>query len=124
MLYASTRNSLTKSLGASYFSDSLYANSKADLTPTAYAAHKRHNAAPPPMSEDEKIKKEVLLAESRAGGSEGYEGSLARRTHIGGRVGLAWSEEAEAALKELDASETNFLVILVRTIDCIVYTLD
>ena len=39
MLYASTWLSPLKSLGSSLYTDSIFATSKADLTPEAYDAH-------------------------------------------------------------------------------------
>jgi len=49
MLYASTRTSLVKGMG-DRFKETLYANSKEELSPASYAAHLRHNAAPHPLS--------------------------------------------------------------------------
>lgn len=56
MLYASTRNTLLRSLGGggASFQHTLFATSKADLTPSAYAAHLAHQAAPHPMTAQEK----------------------------------------------------------------------
>ncbi len=67
MIYASTRNSVTKSLGATSFVDTIFATSKEDLTPEGYAAHKRHLAAPKPMSAREKEMADIKAAEREAG---------------------------------------------------------
>lgn len=112
MLYASTRNALTKGLGSTHFSDSLFANSKAELTRESYAAHIAHNAAPMPMSAREKELADILEAERKAGTTT-YEGTSARRTHVG-VVGLNWTAEAETAVKELGQGDDDHLLLLVR----------
>lgn len=109
-LYASTRSSLTKSLGSSVFTDTLFATHKADLTPEAYEAHKRHQAAPKPLSAREQEMANIKAAEREAGNS--YEGSNARKNHIGQRVGLSWSLEAEDAVKGLGSQNNSRIVVL------------
>jgi twinfilin-like protein len=109
-LYASTRSSLTKSLGSTVFTDSLFATCKADLTPEAYEAHKRHQAAPKPLSAREQEMENIKAAEREAGNS--YEGSNARKNHVGQRVGLSWSSEAEDAVKGLGSRKDSRIVIL------------
>src|ERR1700709_560398 len=73
MLYASTRGSLLKSLGSTLFTDSIFATSKADLTPEAYAAHRRHLDAPKPLSTREREMADIRAAEATGT----YEGSSA-----------------------------------------------
>lgn len=111
MLYASTRNSLTKSLGSTHFTDSIFATSKADLTPSAYAAHRAHISAPKPLSSREQEMEDVRAAERLAGGTS-YTGMQARRNH--GAVGLAWPEDVEAAVKELGEGDGDRLLLLVN----------
>ncbi|KAI0372856.1 actin depolymerizing protein [Pilatotrama ljubarskyi] len=111
MLYAATRNTLTKSLGSAHFTDNLFATSKADIGADAYARHKRHIAAPPPMSAREKEMEAVKAAEREAGGRS-YEGSRARQNHVGQGVGLKWSDEAQDAIKDLGASGDSRVVVL------------
>ena len=112
MLYAATRNTLTKSLGSTHFTDNIFATSKDDLGAEAYAKHKRHVAAPPPMSAREKELEEGKAAEREAGGRS-YEGSRARQNHVGQGVGLKWSDEAQKAIEDMGASEGSHLVVLV-----------
>ncbi|KAI0065422.1 actin depolymerizing protein [Artomyces pyxidatus] len=113
MLYASTRNTLTKGLGSAAFSDTIFATSKDDVTPVAYAAHKRHIAAPQPMSAREKEMAEVKAAERQAGGAA-YEGSRARHSPFGTGVGLSWSQDSENAVKALaDATEDRLVVLTI-----------
>lgn len=120
MLYASTRASLTRSLGASLFTDSLFATSKADLTPESYIAHKKHMAAPKPLSAREQEMADVRAAERDAGaGGGGYEGSGARQNHLGTGVGLSWAPEVEEAVSELAKGEGNGLVVIVSASEII-----
>jgi hypothetical protein len=112
MLYASTRNSLMKSLGSAHFTDSLFATSKADLTPEAYASHKKHVAAPKPLSAREQEMADIKAAERESGGGT-YDGSRTRQNHLGTGVGLNWSPEVEDAVKELCTGESSRLVVIV-----------
>lgn len=112
MLYASTRNGLTKSLGSTVFTDSLFATSKSDVTPDAYAAHKRHQTAPKPLSAREQEIADIRAAEREAGAS--YEGSRVRQNHLGNQeVGYTWGKDAREAVGELRAGEGSRLVVLV-----------
>ncbi|TCD63294.1 Twinfilin-1 [Steccherinum ochraceum] len=113
MLYASTRNNLTKSLGAAHFTDSLFATKFEELTADAYKRHLAHLNAPKPMSEREKEMAAVKAAEREAGGSY-YEGSRARRNPLGSQaMGLTWDQESEDAVREMGSSGDRRLVILV-----------
>lgn len=103
---------MTRSLGSAVFTDTLFATHKADLTPEAYEAHKRHQAAPKPLSAREQEMANIKAAEREAGNS--YEGSNARKNHIGQRVGLSWSLEAEDAVKGLGSRNDSRIVVLVR----------
>ncbi|KAK7035730.1 protein tyrosine kinase [Favolaschia claudopus] len=115
MLYASSRASLLKSLGSSLFSDTIFATSKADLTPEAYAAHRRHVTAPKPLSASEKEMADIRAAERQAGGLSVYQGSRARTTHIGQTIGMPWTSDLEDAVKSLGEGEDSVLVV--ATID-------
>ncbi|PCH38158.1 actin depolymerizing protein [Wolfiporia cocos MD-104 SS10] len=117
MLYAATRNTLTKSLGSAHFTDQIFATTKDDLTANAYAKHKQHLAAPKPMSAREKEMEAVKAAER----SGNYEGSRARATHVPQTVGLKWSEEVENAVKNLGSGDGGYLVLV--TIDTATETL-
>ena len=112
MLYASTRNAVTKSLGATLFVDTIFATSKADLTPEGYAAHKRHLAAPKPMNAKEKEMIDIKAAEREAGGAP-YNLNAARTSPFGASVGLQWSSNVEAAVRDLaDATEDRVVTIV------------
>lgn len=119
MLYASTRNNLTKALGSAPFTDSIFATSKADVDAAAYASHRASLAAPKPMTAREREMEEIKVAEVK---SAAYDGSRARKSHLGGRVGFQWSPETEQAVKELGEQEwpQGKLVILVRKLSAVV----
>ena len=108
MLYASTRGSLTKSLGSTLFTDTIFASSRADLTPEAYVAHKRHLTAPKPLSDREKD-----IADVRAA-AYSYNGSRTRTSCVGTGVELQWTREVEEAIKHLTTSEKCAVVVVVR----------
>lgn len=112
MLYASTRASLLKSLGSTSFTDSLFATSKADLTPEAYNAHLKHMAAPKPLSAREQEMADIRAAERVD--APAYEGSRARTSIIGTGVGLNWTSEVESAVEGLGKGEEGGIVIVVR----------
>jgi twinfilin len=109
MLYASTRSSLSKSLGSTLFTDTIFASSRADLTPEAYAAHRRHLTAPKPLSAREQEIANVRAAES----SGSYNGSRTRANHVGTGVDLQWTQEVAEAVKHLTASNKCAIVVVV-----------
>jgi twinfilin-like protein len=84
------------------------------LTPEGYAAHLRHNSAPQPLSAREAEIASIRAAE-KAAGLDAYKGASERKSHVGA-VGLSWTDEVEAALKELAESSQNTLVLLVSHI--------
>ena len=110
MLYASTRNTLTKSLGSAHFTDSLFATSKNDLAPSSYAAHRTHMSAPKPMSAREQ-EAEAARAAERQAGNAAYE-SLHDRTR-NEPVGFSWPDDVDDAMKRLAEGEESHLVVLV-----------
>jgi len=112
MLYAATRNNLTKALGSTHFIDSLFATSKGDLTPDAYVAHKRHIAAPKPLSAREQDAANARAAEAGAA----YEGRHARASPaLDTGAGVKWGDGVEEAVKGLVAGDEGRVVVLVRT---------
>lgn len=110
MLYASTRSSLTKSLGSAHFSDTLFATSKEDLTPESYAAHLKHMAAPKPLSARERELEEAREAERKA---ENYQANRAPQQLHGETPGLSWADEAKDAVVKLGKDSEDRLLILV-----------
>ncbi len=113
MIYASTRNSVTKSLGATNFADTIFATSKDDVTPAGYAAHKRHLTAPKPLSAREKEMADIKAAEREAGNAPYNANANAARQSPFGTVGLKWSDDVEAAVRNLAEITEDHLVIIV-----------
>jgi twinfilin-like protein len=102
MLYASTRAALTKALGASSFPSTLFATSKSDLLPGAYAAFLTAQSAPPPLSEREKDMQAARDAERLAvEAAGGYEGARARVSPLQHSKGFELAREVEEALEAL-----------------------
>ena len=111
MLYASTRSSLTRSLGSAHFPDTLFATSRSDLTPESYDAHRKHMAAPQPLSARERELAEAHEAERRA---ETYQSSREPRQLHGQTPGMNWSDKAKDAVIQLGKGSEDRLLILVR----------
>lgn len=109
MVYASTRGALTKALGDQRFKDSIFATSKSDLTPEAYAAHQRHLAAPKPLTARERELEEIRAAERAS--SAAYEGAGVRQSMVGSRAGMTWTSELGDALRELPAGRVVVISI-------------
>ena len=115
MLCASTRNSLTKSLGSIQCTDRINATSKKDVTGEAYERHLRQLEAPKPMSQREKELAELAEGEKKA--AEDYQGNSGRTSHLKGTaVGFTWSREVEEAFKMLAVDESSKLLVVVSTI--------
>lgn len=113
MLYASTRSTLTKSLGSAAFSDTMFATHKSDVTPTAYTAHRRHQTAPKPLSAREKEMADVQAAERAAARFSNDGSSAARESHLGGaRMQMGWSDDLQDAVQALASTEESRLVVL------------
>ncbi|KAF5391927.1 hypothetical protein D9757_001841 [Collybiopsis confluens] len=119
MLYASSRASLLKSLGSTTFTDNLFATSKSDLTPESYLAHRKHMAAPKPLSAREQEVADIRAAERENAPS--YEGSRTRQSMVGTGVGLKWSLNVESAVEDLGKGQDSAIVVI--TIDTSTETL-
>jgi len=105
--------SLNKGLGSGYFVDNLFATSLSDLTAESYKAHLAHNAAPNPLSAREREIEEARAAERSA--EPMYEGSRARKNHVGSPIGFQWDPKAEEALQSFITNQLSELIVL--TID-------
>ena len=119
MLYASTRLSLLKSLGSTLFRDSIFATSKADLTPEAYNAHLRHASTPNLLSKREQEIADLREAENEAAS---YAGSKVRNSHIGTGIGLNWSPEVEHAVTQLGEGTGCSVIIIVSYSNLLVFS--
>lgn len=99
-----------KALGSATFVDSIFATSKDDLTPEAYAAHKRHIAAPQPLSSREQELADIRAAENN---TLSHKGTTARTSHVNDSMGFPWSDEAETAIVNFSRADGCAVVILV-----------
>jgi twinfilin len=113
MIYASTRNTLTKSLGSQSFTSSIFATSKDDLTPQAYTAHLKHISAPPPLSAREQEIADARAAERLASGHEYAGAQRVASPLVKGAMGFQWSDEAKDAFIQLAEGEGEGVVIIV-----------
>jgi len=116
MLYASSRSSLTKQLGATHFKDSLFANSKSDVTGEAYKKHKLYSAAPKPLNAREKEMAEIKAAERTTSGVT-YDNSRTVHGQFNTGAGYTWSQEVKDAVSELPTREASHLVVIAIQVD-------
>ena len=109
MLFASTRLTFVRELGAERFRESLFATEMKELEKEGWEKHDASGALKAPLTEEEEALKGVKEAEAGArGGTEG------RRLEIGGKLSMAISQEAMEALNEFKAGGEGKLVQLVR----------
>lgn len=97
MLYASSKATLTKTLGAAQFTDSVYATQAAELTLDAYKKHLVSKTTDAPLSETEKMLAQVKMEELQA------EAIMQRRTPIpSARVSTPMDPDAMAVVARFD----------------------
>ncbi|KAI8381406.1 uncharacterized protein BYT42DRAFT_566404 [Radiomyces spectabilis] len=120
MLYASTRNTLTKELGDYRFTDTLYGTLSSEVSLDGYRKHQKHKAAEAPLTQRERELAEIKQAEAKA--VSDYQGTTTRKSYAPG-VAFPVTEKAQEALRVLnqskEAREHNFvsLVFDKETID-------
>jgi hypothetical protein len=85
MLYASTRATVKRSLGANFFCDELHGTVATDISSAGYEAHKAHVNAAQPLTHAEFARQEELeLGEIYTGGSSTYEATNALKQLVSG----------------------------------------
>ena len=112
MVYSTTRNTLTKSLGASAFTASPEISSRSSFLSTysTYLTSKSQTTtSAAPLNAMEREMAEIRAAEREAISA----GSSARKNHLGKGVGIGWDEEVEGAVKELGEGVGCRLVVAV-----------
>ena len=115
MLYASTLNTLLKSLGKAHFTDRMHATSQKEVTREGYAEHLKQLAAPKPTSQRENELAEIAEATKRV--VDDYQANDASRSHMSGAaVGYVWSGHVKEAFKQLAVEESSNLLVVVSTI--------
>ncbi|KCV72652.1 hypothetical protein H696_00233 [Fonticula alba] len=103
MLYASSRATLTKSLGQSQFIDEFYGSEKAEFTTDGYNAYLKSHAADKPLSYREEEMLKIRLDEAT-----GDVSVSTRRAHVHG-VDLPADAAALEALQGLAAGRLNYV---------------
>ncbi|BGP25473.1 Twinfilin-1 [Rhodotorula toruloides] len=92
MLYASTQNTLVRSLGDSRLPVSIFATSKSDLTHASYLSHIKHRTASAPLTAREAEMASIRAAEAFEAASSGEDVSRQGRSMIFGNHHLETSE--------------------------------
>jgi twinfilin-like protein len=123
MVYSTTRNTLTKSLGSSLFTGSPEVSTRTGFV-SAYNEYIKikadKSAAPLNAMEREMADIRAAEREAQAGGGGGaFAGMSARQNHLGTMVGLGWGEEVEEAVRELGAGDGSRVVVIVSTMEYI-----
>ncbi|KAI1299817.1 Twinfilin-1 [Mortierella claussenii] len=98
MIYAATRASLTKDLGDSHFTDSIYGTNKNDFTLDGYKKHRASLSAPKPLTERERQLAEIHANEKTM--VENMKGATHRKAHAPG-MSFPLTDRALEALKKL-----------------------
>ncbi|KAI7817998.1 hypothetical protein BC939DRAFT_464375 [Gamsiella multidivaricata] len=98
MIYAATRATLTKDLGDSHFTDSIYGTNKGDFTLEGYKRHRASMTAPKPFTDRERQLQEIHANEKSM--IENMKGGTHRVSHAPG-MNFPLTDRAVAALKKL-----------------------
>ena len=97
-LFAATRLTLVRALGADAFADTAFVTAAEELTAEGWARRLRSESATErPLTEEERNLEGIKAEEAR----QGTAGSEGRRAHVSSGVGLPVDEEALDALREL-----------------------
>lgn len=107
-LFAATRLTLVRALGAERFRTTRFVTEPAELTTDGWRRYELGEAADGPLTEEEKVLRKVR-AEEEAG-----KNTTDRRQIVSGPVRIGISEEARGALEVLGRGEGEDLVQLVR----------
>ncbi|KAJ6446755.1 actin-binding, cofilin/tropomyosin type [Purpureocillium lavendulum] len=97
MLFASTRLTLVRELGTENFRETIFTTTAEELTPNGFKKHDAHTKLAAPLTEEERTLGEVKRAEQEAGAGTGT-----REIHLSKSLAMPVTEDAIAALKELE----------------------
>jgi twinfilin len=124
MVYSTTRNTLTKSLGSSLFTGSPEVSSRTGFV-SAYNEHikAKTDKDAAPLNAMEREMADIRAAEREVAGGGGF-GVSARQNHIGTVVGMKWASEVEEAVRELWEGDGSRLVVIVSAVEdeCLMLT--
>ena len=107
MLFASTRLTLLRELGAERFRNSVFATTKADLRREGWERHERHESVEAPLTDQESSLVGIRNAEAELG-----RGTTVRRHHVSSGLNFAVSSVALESLRELVISENNLVQLV------------
>ena len=107
MLFASTRLTLVRELGAERFRETLFATTKNELTPEGWRKHDKHGELQAPLTEEEQTLQGVKAAEAEAS-----MGTTSRSSHVSGSLSLPMSDAARQALKDLLTGNDNLVQLV------------
>lgn len=108
MLFASTRLTLVRELGIERFRETIFANTKEELTAEGFEKHDKHAKLEAPLTEEEQSLGDVKRKEAEEG-----RGMNERKSHVSSGVSMPASDEAVQALKALAEDGGDNLVQLV-----------
>ncbi len=106
-LFAATRHTLVRALGAERFRHTRFVTEPSELEPDGWERHERGEAAEGPLTEEEKVLRGVREEE------EAGKNTTDRRALVGGRVPIGISAEARNVLGGWGREEGDNLVQLV-----------
>eukprot|EP01108_Squamamoeba_japonica_P003038 TRINITY_DN2536_c0_g1_i1.p1 TRINITY_DN2536_c0_g1~~TRINITY_DN2536_c0_g1_i1.p1 ORF type:complete len:333 (-),score=146.19 TRINITY_DN2536_c0_g1_i1:34-1032(-) len=106
MLYASTRSTVKRQLGANFFDEEMFGTLPSEFSKEGYAAFQEHVAADVPLTREEFRRQEELES------GEIYQGGAGAYVH---GVSFAASGGVNEALKALVAGSANYVVLGVDT---------
>ncbi|KAL3901478.1 MAG: hypothetical protein SGCHY_000584 [Lobulomycetales sp.] len=112
MIYASTKNTLSKDLGEAMFVDYVYCTSREDCLLDGYLRHRQHQNAEAPLTEREKERKQVdeaVAAEAAI--------NISSRRGLGsaGLISFPVSEQATTAVESFGKGDLALVVLCIDT---------
>lgn len=97
MLYASTRNTLTRELGSDKIASSYFTTEKEELSPEGLRKFAEHEKVSNPLTEEERALKSVLEIEAK----EGLAGTATRKAHVSSGLSFPVSDSVRQALANI-----------------------
>ena len=107
MLFASTRLTLLRELGAERFRNSVFAATKADLGQEGWERHERNEGVDAPLTDQESSLLGIQKAEAELG-----RGTTGRSSHVSSGLKFAISDVAMEALRGLGTSDHNLVQLV------------
>ncbi|KAJ2804279.1 Twinfilin-1 [Coemansia guatemalensis] len=113
MLYASTKASLTKALGESYFVDSMFGTTRKEFSPEGYQQHRRHVESTAPLTEREQEMIRIKDMESSVIDAPTMD---SRRSHVSQNA-YPLQDQAKEAMQNFANGTVNFVLLRVDSGD-------